>query len=187
MATLRCRVVMGKLRFHFSNSWSAALSPAVLCLALLMSSCANEKAIAVNERIHHDDFEYRVTDFIVMDSIGSGEGQRRAEGHFYVVTFEVENRAKRVAHEWDNSIAYVVDNQGRKYENLSELQSFLNTIEPFNYSSHHTTPAGATDTTRLIFDLPKSVTQPYLMVRGELLMGDVFDGKAFAKTKVRLF
>lgn len=187
MATLRCRIVMGKLGFHFSNSWSAALSPAVLCSALLMSSCANEKAIAVNERIHHDDFEYRVTDFIVMDSIGSGEGQRRAAGHFYVVTFEVENRAKRVAHEWDNSIAYVVDNQGRKYENLSETQSFLNTVEPFNYSSHHTTPAGATDTTRLIFDLPKNVTRPYLMVRGELLMGDVFDGKAFAKTKVRLF
>ena len=181
------RRLVGSLGFHSTRSWSAALRLGVLCLGLFVGSCAKEKVIAVNDRIHHDDFEYRVTNVIVMDSIGSGERQRRAAGHFYVVAFEVGNRAKRVVHEWDNSIAYIVDNQGRKYENLTELQPFLNTLSPFNYYSHHTTPAGATETTRLIFDLPGDVTEPYLMVRGELLMGDVFDGKTFAKTKVKLF
>lgn len=170
-----------------SHPWSAPLQPAILCIALLMSSCSKEKVIGINERIHHDDFEYKVIQLTVTDSIGSGEKQRRATGLYYLVTFEVENRAKRVNHEWDNSIAYVIDDLGRKYENLPELQEFLNTLQPFSYSPQHVTPAGASETTRLVFDLPRNVARPYLMVRGELLMGDLFDGKAFTRTKVRLF
>ena len=41
--------------------------------------------------------------------------------------------------------------------------------------------------TALVFDVPKDVKEPFLQVRGELLMGDVFDGNQFEKTKVRLF
>jgi hypothetical protein len=152
-----------------------------------MGSCTQERIIEVNERIHHDDFEYRVTRFLVTDSIGSGNELKKAPGHFYIVTFEVENRAKRVNHRWNNTIAYIVDDQGRTHENVPELQVLLNRLQPFNYAEQHVTPAGAAETTRLVFDLPANISHPYLMVRGELLMGDVFDGKAFARTKVRLF
>ena len=165
----------------------AALGLAILLGALIVSSCARERVIAVNERIHHDDFEYRVTQFHVTAAIGSGGSQKRAAGHFYVVTFEVENRAQRVNHEWDNSIAYVIDDQGRKYENLSEMQALLNASQPFNLASWYVTPPGVTESTRLVFDLPGTADHPYLMVRGEMLMGDVFDGKAFTKMKVKLF
>lgn len=171
-------------RMHFPVH---ALPSAVAGVAFILISCAQGRIVAVREQIHHDDFEYRVTEFEVADSIGSGATIRKAAGHFYIVTFEVENRAKRVNHVWDNSIGYIVDEQGRKFENLPEWQALLNTSQPFNYSPRHVTPAGATETTRLIFDLPRDCTHPYLMVRGELLMGDVFDGKAFTKTKVKLF
>lgn len=186
MFTCQLHESRGKQELH-SLRRCAALSLAIAGIALLLSSCAQEKVIGINERIHHDDFEYRVTQFTVTDSIGSGERQKRASGHFYVVTFEVENRAKRVGHDWDNSIAYVVDGQGRRYENLSEMQSLLNTVLPFNYLSQHHTPAGVTESTQFVFDLPGNVAHPYLMVRGSLLMGDMFDGEAFAKTKVKLF
>ena len=141
----------------------------------------------MGQRIHHDDFEYRVTGFTVPDSIGSGATQRKTARHFYVVTFEVENRAKRVGHRWDNSIAYVVDDLGHTYENLPDLQAILNAQQPFNYSLQHVTSAGSVEDTRLVFELPRDVAHPCLMVRGELLMGDLFDGKAFTRTKIRLF
>lgn len=164
-----------------------ALPSAVAGLAFILISCAQGRIVAVKERIHHDDFEYRVTEFEVADSLRSGATIKKAAGYFCIVTFEVENRAKRVEHAWDNSIGYIVDDQGRRFENLPELQTFLNTFQPFNYSLRHVTSAGATETTRLVFDLPRDCTRPYLMVRGELLMGDIFDGKAFTKTKIKLF
>jgi hypothetical protein len=34
--------------------------------------------------------------------------------------------------------------------------------------ARHVTPAGATETKRLVFDLPANISHPYLMVRGEL-------------------
>ena len=39
----------------------------------------------------------------------------------------------------------------------------------------------------LAAELPRDVAHPCLMVRGELLMGDLFDGKAFTRAKIRLF
>jgi hypothetical protein len=163
------------------------VGPVALFVALLLSSCAGERSIAINDRIHHDDFEYLVTGLAVTDKIGPAASQNIASGRFYIVTFEVENRALRVDHVWDNSIAYVVDELGYQYENQPELQARLNMVEPFNYAPKHRTAAGATESTKLVFRLPKNVIRPCLMVRGELLMGDVFDGKAFARTKVRLF
>ena len=170
------------------SSWPRVwLWTAFLCGALILASCASERVIGMNERIHHDDFEYLVTGCTVTDSIGSGEKQRKAAGEYYVITFVVENHAMRVNHVWTNSIAYVVDDRGNRYEDLPELQKLLNGEKPINYSPEHRTPAGEKESTQLIFDLPKNVTHPFLMVRGDLLMGDVFDRKAFARTKIKLF
>ena len=39
----------------------------------------------------------------------------------------------------------------------------------------------------LVFELPADVAPPLdLMVRGELLMGDIFDGVRFRRTRVRM-
>ena len=154
---------------------------------LIVASCSGERVIDVNQRIHHDDFEYTVTAYAVTDTIGSGATRTGAAGKFYVVSFRVENRAKRAGHTWDNSIAYLVDEQGRSYDNLAEVQSLLTMGERFTSAPRHMTPAGETESKKLVFDIPVSVKQPYLKVRGELLIGDLFDGKAFEKTKVRLF
>jgi hypothetical protein len=51
----------------------------------------------------------------------------------------------------------------------------------------YNTPHGQTDTTILVFDVPANIVQPFLMVRGEILMGDMFDAGKFLKAKVKLF
>jgi hypothetical protein len=76
---------------------------------------------------------------------------------------------------------------GRSHESLPEIQKILNEAQPFNYVPRHSTPPGATQSTRFVFDLPRDQERPCVMVRGELLMGGVFNGKAFVRTKVRLY
>ena len=164
----------------------------ILTISLMISFCAcsshkKEKIIELNQNIHHDDFEYAVTNFSKTTLITSGNDTIRAKGNFYIVHFRVINKAMRVNHKWDNSIAYLVDENGNHYENNKVYQLVLNRSIPFGWQEMYNTPHGQTDTTILVFDLPVDITQPYLMVRGDILMGDAFDGARFKKIKVKLF
>jgi hypothetical protein len=139
--------------------------------------------IDLGDNIHHDDFEYSVQHLDRTEEIGN----LRTRGTFLLVTFQVENQAKRVNHRWSNDIAYIVDAAGVEYENNTEAQKELDRIKPFGYKPEYVTPAGNTETTILVFDVPKSVTQPFLKVRGSLMMGDVFDLNEYTRTRVKLF
>ena len=155
-----------------------------IVLSILLFSCsAREKVIGLQQNIHHDDFEYSVQSVDKAEQIGGV----RARGTFYIVAFQVENRAKRVDHQWGNDIAYLVDEAGTQHDNDAAAQQELDRTKPFGYEKQYVTPAGATETTMLVFDLPKGVKETYLQVRGVLLMGDVFDGSQYKKTKVKLF
>ena len=156
----------------------------LLVLACLAPACsARERVIGLRENIHHDDFEYSVQEVARADRIG----EQTPKGLFYIVTFKVENRAKRVDHEWGNDVAYVADEQGRVYENDVTAQKQLAASRPFGYRDHYVTAPGSIETTMLVFDVPKDVTAPYLEVRGAFLMGDMFDGNQFTKARVKLF
>ncbi len=155
-----------------------------LIVMLFLSSCSKEeKVIGLKQNIHHDDFEYSVQSVEMADSIGA----IKARGTFYIITFRVENRAKRVNHIWENSIAYIVDENGKEHENLNEPENELAKEKLFVQKTKHFTPAGETESAALVFDIPKEVKEPYLKVRGEILMGDIFDGSQFRRTKVKLF
>ena len=96
-------------------------------------------------------------------------------------------RAGRVSHEWTNDIAFLVDARGRRYENDQELQQALDRSRPFGWAATYLTRAEASQTTMLVFDVPVEAPRPLdIMVRGELLMGDVLDGVRFRRTRVRL-
>lgn len=153
-------------------------------------SCNRDKAdyiIGLNENIHHDDFEYSVTGYTSTPSLAIGANPRTSMGNFYLVRFKVENRAKRIDHQWDNSIAYLVDEEGNRYENSKDSQIGLDQSLHFGWKELYNTRFGTSDSTILVFDLPLNVTRPYLMVRGGILMGDAFDGARFRKMKVKLF
>jgi hypothetical protein len=161
-----------------------AAIPFGLALIALAGACAGPpRTIGIGQNIHHDDFEYTVRRVERLDQIGT----LKPVGLFYVVTFQVENRARRVGHDWDNTLAYLTDERGREYENSASAQRALNDLEPFNWRDRYHTNAGDTETTKFVFDLPRTVAEPYLRVRGETLMGDVFDGNQFTKTRVNLY
>ncbi len=135
----------------------------------------DERIIDMGESIRHDDFVYSVRR--VSNTDGSSRLNRaNPENRLWLVVFRVDNQAKRVAHTWSDSTAYVTDSAGHRYENMAYART-----------GPKLTQAGQTDSTTLVFSLPKTLTRPYLQVRGETLMGDVFDGGQFEKTKIRLF
>ena len=155
----------------------------ILFTVLICACSGEERVIGLKENIHHDDFEYSVQEFRRTDMIGNV----KAKGLFYIINFRVENRAKRVSHNWDNSTAYLVDKSGKEYENIPEQQRNLTATERFILKDKYDTPAGKTESTMLVFEIPADVKEIYLKVRGEFLMGDLFDGNKFTKTKVKLF
>jgi hypothetical protein len=153
-------------------------------------SCSSHKGgeiIGLNQNIHHDDFEYVVTGFTTTHRIASDTDTIIASGIFYLVHFKVINKALQVNHQWNNSIGYIVDEKGDRYENNNDHQMILDKSLKFGWKEMYNTPHGKADTTILVFDLPVNITRPYLMVRGEILMGDVLDTGQFLKIKVRLF
>lgn len=157
---------------------------------MLMNSCNRNKdiyIIGIGEKIHHDDFEYSVTNYLVSRFLKNGRDTIKAGGVFYMVNFRTDNLAKRVSHKWDNSIAVIVDEKGRVFENLPEVQKFREKACPFGLKEKYITQAGRSDSTVLAFDLPFDVTKPYLKVRGGILMGDIFDRARFRRTFVKLF
>jgi hypothetical protein len=150
----------------------------------LAAACGGPaQTIGIGQNIHHDDFEYSVQRVEKLDRIGA----LAPGGVFYVVTFQVDNRAKRVGHEWDNALAYLVDEQGREYEDIPAAQKQLNGVEPFGYRDRYHTNAGDTERTKFVFDLPRTAASPCLRVRGETLMGDVFDASQFRRTQIKLY
>lgn len=162
----------------------------VFCLMLILSSCNtnnNGDIIGLNQNIHHDDFEYSVSNYIVTRFLKSGNDTLNARGAFYLVNFRVENRALRVSHTWDNSIGYIIDERGKTYEDIGEVQLFWDKAKKFGFSEQYTTQPGTTDSTWLAFDLPLNVTKPCLKVRGSTLMGDVFDRAKFRRMRIRLY
>lgn len=155
----------------------------VLFIALVSCS-AETKEIESGEAIRHDDFQYIVTSYSVVKQIGNVQA---ANKNYYMVHFKVVNNAVRVSHTWDNAVAYVIDEKGNIYENQSSLQAELQKVGGFNLKDSYTTPFQTSDTTVFVFEVPDNITKSYLMVRGETLMGDFFDGNQFRKTKVKLF
>ena len=166
------------------------LSVIAASFALNTVSCKSDNKayiIGLNQNIHHDDFEYSVTAFKTTPKLETDRDTIFARGIFYLVHFKVVNNALRVGHQWNNSIAYMVDEKGTRYENIEETQVLINRYVPFGLKNIYNTPHGTADSTILVFDLPADAREPYLMVRGEILMGDAFNGARFKKMKVKLF
>jgi len=153
-------------------------------------SCNSDKKpeiIGLNQNIHHDDFEYSVTAFTTTPWIINDKDTIFAKGNFYLIHFKMINQALRVGHRWDNSIAYIVDEKGNKYENSYEYQKAVDKSQPFGFKEIYNTSHGSTDTTILVFELPADVREPYLKVKGDILMGDELDGARFKRMKIKLF
>lgn len=160
----------------------------VLCGGLYSSYVLSrpERIIGLGERIHHDDFDYSVLRIGKFRSLGSSTQPLAADGIFYVVTLKVENNAKRVGHVWNDSMAYVVDEKGNEYRPSPEGQKAWDAAKGKASEWLHNTPAGAAETTEIVYNLPVNIQDPCLKIWKDVLMGDMFDGIAYRKIKVKL-
>ncbi len=162
----------------------------LIIILITVSSCnsgRNDTFTGLRQNIHHDDFEYSVSDYIITRFLKAGNDTLNAGGAFYLVKFRVENRARRINHIWDNSIGYIIDERGRIFENNTEVQRFREKADGFGFREQYTTRPGTTDSTYLAFDLPLNVTKPCFKVRGSILMGDLLDRAKFRKTRIKLY
>jgi len=157
-------------------------------VSLISCSCdRKEYVIGIGESIHHDDFEYSVTDLIITRFLKNGTDTLHARGMFYLVRFRTENNAKRVSHEWNNSIAFIVDEKAGTFENIPGVQEYFEKVKSYGLKDKYITHTGSADSTYLAFDLPFNVTMPYLKVKGSILMGDVFDGAKYRRVRIKLY
>ncbi|MBC8155860.1 MAG: hypothetical protein H7Z72_23470 [Bacteroidetes bacterium] len=147
----------------------------LLLLGLIACQTADEKVVGIGEGIRHDDFVYSVRRVNVTDG-GSRLNRTNPDNRLWLVVFQVANQAEQAGYIWSDSTAFVSDSAGNRYEALSRMPT-----------GPKTTPAGQTDSTTLLFSLPQTLKQPYLLVRGETRPGDLLDGRHVGKTKIRLF
>jgi len=138
--------------------------------------------VHVGDPIRQDDFVYRVRSVSARRHIGD----LRPSGLYRLITFAVENRARRINHLWDNAIGYLVTGDGRTFENDTSAQRALDLLVPFGWKDRYVTPADESQETTLVFDVPQDAAPLYLKVRGELLMGDVLAFNPGQRTRVQL-
>lgn len=151
--------------------------------SVFVSSCSkDEQILKVGDKLQHDDFFYSVQKSLKTKEFVTA----KANGDFYVLMFKVQNDAKRVDHNWKRDVVYVVDESGREYENLPQLEMEYANINYEKYRESFVTKPGTSDSTVLVFDLPENVKEVYVKYRGDFLMGDLFDGNKFKNTKVKL-
>lgn len=153
-------------------------------LILLSQGCSSEeKVLNVEDKLQHDDNFYSVQKVMkTPDFVG-----KKADGIFYVVMFKVQNDAKSTEYEWNRNVLYVVDENGKEYENKADLQKEYSRINYEEYREGYKTAAGSSDSAVVVFELPNSVKQPYIKYRGDFLMSDLFSGNALKNSKVKLF
>ncbi len=157
---------------------------------ILLASCSSnrqEYVIGIGERIHHGNFEYSASEIIITRFLKNGSDTLHAKGVFYLVKFKVENNSKHTGHEWDKSIAYIIDDRAGSFQNIQEVQEFYEKSKPFGLRGKYNTAPGTADSTYLAFDMPFSVTMPFLKIKGDILIGDIFDGALFRRVRIKLF
>jgi hypothetical protein len=96
--------------------------------------------------------------------LGNPPNEVRAAGEFYIVTVKVTSDAVRATLSFANPTATVVDHVGRSYPRSTvgerALANAIGPAIPLNYPvnghSHFTTP--------VVFDLPKGVVEPRLLL-----------------------
>lgn len=153
-------------------------------MILLLQGCSrDEKVLNIGDKLQHNDNYYSVQKVMkTPDFVG-----KKADGTYYVIMFKVQNENKSTDHEWNRNVLYIVDENGREYENKAELQKEYSRINYEEYRESYKTAAGKSDSAVVVFELPNSVKQPYVKYRGDSGIGGFFGGNAITNTKVKLF
>jgi len=120
--------------------------------------------VSMHTPIRHDDFLFSVN---ATRSTPHSAGVNRLSLDVLVV-----NQAKRVNYDWRDTIAFVEDVDGKRYDPVS-TETF--TLAP-----------GESRIATVTFDVPASIRQPVVRFWDGIYMGDAFNGGAYARTRVSI-
>jgi hypothetical protein len=150
---------------------TAAIALIVIAMLALRfgAHAGTTKIVPVGQAVRQDDFLYTVTHVVA---------KRTPSSTVYAVTIRVDNQALRVDYHWSDEIAFVEDAAGRKFQARADSADEVS-ADPI------VPPGGSADFT-LDFELPKDARAPMLRYWNGILMGDIFDGAAYAHAAIPL-
>lgn len=119
--------------------------------------------------VRHDDFSFALDGPIVVARPGPQETKT------IQVMLRIENDAKRVSYEWQPTTAYLVDEDGGRYETDISSSTAATSI-----------PAGQSARVKVSFAVPYASRDLRLAFWDTVMMGDVFDGVRYARLRLRL-
>lgn len=163
-------IVIGAIASNGSNSSNNSTSQSNTQTTQTANNTQQNTASAVvglNQPATSDDLTFTVTNVAKAQTLGSQYTKKDAQGTFYIVTVKIENTGKKTV-TFDSSMAKVVDSEGREFERSIDGQTakgmsegkvdlFLQQIQP-----------SLSLTGDLVFDLPTTVSNPQLLVKGGL-------------------
>jgi hypothetical protein len=148
------------------SPWKLGVGLAVFGAIVFVAGLLTRKETALgwNTPMQFDDFCFSVVG--VRQVAGAPEGWTR-----HVVSFKIDNRAKRVSYRFRRGMAVAVDSAGRRYPISADGQERLDAARKGPDPCAAPLPAGTSGTTELVFDLPAGETDAGL----KLTFGPVGD------------
>ena len=121
----------------------------------------------IGETVQDGDLAFTATTVTTANSLGNSFTSSKAQGIFYIVTLEIENKGKETK-TIDSSMITLTDSQDRKFDRSIEGQTakglsqgkvdlFLQQVQP-----------GLSVTGDIVFDIPKDATGLKLVVKSSL-------------------
>lgn len=158
----------------------------LVLLWLLGAQSKREMIVGLNQEIRFDDFAFSALGSRKAGTLGAADGQKSAEGLYYVITIKVANHAKRVDFQFDPSTAVLVDRAGKEYHVSARGQAALDSTRSQKDACAEALPAGASCITEIVFDVPADITNPHLKMSFGGKVGEFLDTIFYGKRKIAL-
>lgn len=126
----------------------------LLLVPLVVVNTRSEQLMGLNQPIQFDDFAFSIAAVRKTDVLGEGKRAVVAHGAFAVVSFKIDNKAKRVSYQFRPQTLVMVDDQGREHHLSAEGQRALESQAGQPAPCTGPIPAGAQCVMDLVFDVP---------------------------------
>lgn len=165
-ALLTGRLRRARLAATLAVAWAVLYLGAVLAFSV----SSTEQVLGLNQPKRFCGFYLdchamvSLVDVARSRTLGAGAQAATAAGLYYVVTLRQSSDGKRVPIGIADPVATVIDADGIRYDRSSAAEAALAAIEGPQPGLGHAVQAGSGYTTKLVFDLPRDVSDPRLHV-----------------------
>ncbi|HZS47901.1 MAG TPA: hypothetical protein VFC63_22720 [Blastocatellia bacterium] len=144
---------------------------------VVVSLASPQRVLPMGQDECFDDWCVSVDNAKTVSNIGSGSTAATANGNFYVLQLKVSSRARRISQRAPDGVVYILDGKGNRYEVSEAGQRAYEAANGATLPIDSLLGPSSSFTTVRVFDLPKDVTDPGLVVQhgigpGRFVIGD---------------